>query len=174
MANKRVEGGGGRKPGVVKSSKKASSSNRAFYLLIAAIAGIAMISGGLAIVAIGTGEAKGPTPLVVTLTAGPDAAVHGFTETSLQFKAGQPTSLEFDNADPGVQHNVAIFAEDPGVAGVVVTHGTNTLEETAYFLNLVVKSDKPVVLTGSMRPSTSLSADGPLNIYNAVRALRDD
>ena len=42
------------------------------------------------------------------------------------------------------------------------------MEETAYFLNLVVKSDKPVVLTGSMRPSTSLSADGPLNIYNAV------
>ena len=54
------------------------------------------------------------------------------------------------------------------VDGVAITHGTDTMEETAYFLNLVVKSDKPVVLTGSMRPSTSLSADGPLNIYNAV------
>jgi L-asparaginase len=52
--------------------------------------------------------------------------------------------------------------------GVVITHGTDTQEETAFFLNLVVKSDKPVVLTGSMRPSTALSADGPLNMYNAV------
>mgnify|MGYP003578284624 CR=1 FL=1 len=56
----------------------------------------------------------------------------------------------------------------PDVDGVAITHGTDTMEETAYFLNLVVKSDKPVVLTGSMRPSASLSADGPLNIYNAV------
>ena len=47
------------------------------------------------------------------------------------------------------------------------------MEETAYFLNLVVKSEKPVVLTGSMRPSTSLSADGPLNIYNAVGVASD-
>jgi L-asparaginase len=56
----------------------------------------------------------------------------------------------------------------PDVAGVVITHGTDTIEETAYFLNLVVKSRKPVVLTASMRPSTALSADGPLNFYNAV------
>jgi L-asparaginase len=56
----------------------------------------------------------------------------------------------------------------PDVDGIVITHGTDTQEETAYFLTLVVKSDKPVVLTGSMRPSTALSADGPLNMYNAV------
>jgi L-asparaginase len=56
----------------------------------------------------------------------------------------------------------------PDVTGVVITHGTDTIEETAYFLNLVVKSVKPVVLTASMRPSTALSADGPLNFYNAV------
>jgi L-asparaginase len=54
------------------------------------------------------------------------------------------------------------------VAGIVITHGTDTIEETAYFLNLVVKSTKPVVLTAAMRPSTALSADGPLNFYNAV------
>jgi L-asparaginase len=52
--------------------------------------------------------------------------------------------------------------------GVVITHGTDTLEETAYFLSLVVHSDKPVVLVGSMRPATAISADGPANLYNAV------
>ena len=54
------------------------------------------------------------------------------------------------------------------VDGIVITHGTDTQEETAYFLNLVVESDKPVVTTGSMRPSTAVSAEGPLNLYNAV------
>ena len=54
------------------------------------------------------------------------------------------------------------------VDGIVITHGTDTIEETAYFLNLVVKSRKPVVIVGAMRPSTALSADGPINLYNAV------
>jgi L-asparaginase len=54
------------------------------------------------------------------------------------------------------------------VDGIVITHGTDTIEETAYFLNLVVKSAKPVVLVGASRPSTAISADGPLNLYNAA------
>src|SRR4030095_6486969 len=62
-----------------------------------------------------------------------------------------------------------IFTDDPDVAGVVVTHGTSTLEETAYFLHLTVKHERPVVVVGSMRPATAISADGPLNLLNAVR-----
>ncbi len=60
-----------------------------------------------------------------------------------------------------------LLAQD-NVDGIVITHGTDTLEETAYFLDLVVKSEKPVVLVGSMRPGTAMSADGPLNLYRAV------
>ncbi len=59
------------------------------------------------------------------------------------------------------------------VAGIVVTHGTDTLEETGFFLGLVLKSDKPVVLVGSMRPATSTSPDGPLNLYNGVATAAD-
>jgi len=59
------------------------------------------------------------------------------------------------------------------VDGAVITHGTDTMEETAYFLNLTVRSDKPVVMVGSMRPSTAVSADGPLNLYNGVAVAAD-
>lgn len=65
-------------------------------------------------------------------------------------------------------------AKEDDVDGFVITHGTDTLEETAYFLNLVLNTDKPVVLTGSMRPSTATSADGPLNLYQAVALAKNE
>ncbi|MHC0440239.1 type II asparaginase [Flavobacterium sp. 3-210] len=65
------------------------------------------------------------------------------------------------------------LAPSKDVDGFVITHGTDTMEETAYFLNLVVKTDKPVVLVGSMRPSTAISADGPLNLYNGIAVAAD-
>jgi L-asparaginase len=66
----------------------------------------------------------------------------------------------------------SIFDADEA-SGIVITHGTNTLEETAYFLNLTLKTEKPVVIVGSMRPSSALSADGYLNVVNAVRVAAD-
>lgn len=77
--------------------------------------------------------------------------------------------LTFDDWKTIARRVNQIVADDPTVAGLVVTHGTSTLEETAYFLNLTVKHDRPVVVVGSMRPPTAISADGPLNLLNAVR-----
>jgi L-asparaginase len=137
-------------------------------------------------------------PLVQVLSTGGTIAGKGASSTSLtDYKAGSVLGEDLVNAVPEIRQyarvkveqitNVSssdisignwitlanrinqIFAEDPKVAGVVVTHGTNTLEETAYFLNLTVKHDRPVVLVGSMRPSTAISADGPLNLLNAIR-----
>ena len=137
-------------------------------------------------------------PLVVVLSTGGTIAGRGGSSTSLtEYKAGSILGAELVEAVPEIkQHanvrveqianigstnvNTAlwlklaarineIFASDAKVSGIVVTHGTNTLEETAYFLNLTVRHDRPVVLVGSQRPATAISADGPLNLLNAIR-----
>ncbi len=66
------------------------------------------------------------------------------------------------------------LAADAEVDGFVITHGTDTLEETAYFLNLTLKTGKPVVITGSMRPASALSPDGPMNLYQATALAASD
>jgi len=81
-----------------------------------------------------------------------------------------------DSADLQFEHWRALvgcirdaFAADSELAGVVITHGTNTLEETAWLLQLLIDDPRPVVLVGAMRPATALSADGPLNLFQAVQ-----
>mgnify|MGYP001369611061 CR=1 FL=1 len=67
------------------------------------------------------------------------------------------------------RHINHVFREEPEVDGIVLTHGTGTMEETAYFLQLTLKSSKPVVMTGAMRPASALGTDADLNLYNAIR-----
>ncbi|NJA87650.1 asparaginase [Rhodocyclus tenuis] len=81
----------------------------------------------------------------------------------------QIASESFTNANLlTLGKRVAALARQDDVDGIVITHGTDTTEETAYFLNLVVHTDKPIVVVASMRPGTAMSADGMLNLYSAV------
>jgi L-asparaginase len=140
-----------------------------------------------------------PLPQVVVLSTGGTIAGSGASTMSLtEYKPGALLGTELVEAVPELRQfasvrveqicNIAspdisvavwrqlaerinaIFAGEPEVAGIVITHGTSTIEETAYFLNLTVRHERPVVLTGSQRPPSALSADGPLNLVNAVRA----
>jgi L-asparaginase len=83
--------------------------------------------------------------------------------------------LNFDQPQElkSLSQKFAARLNDPDIAGVVFTHGTNTIEETAYFMNLTVRSEKPVVIVGAQRPFSTLSSDAPLNLLNAIRVAAD-
>lgn len=83
--------------------------------------------------------------------------------------------LNFDQPQElkSLSQKFAARLSDPDIAGVVFTHGTNTIEETAYFMNLTVRSEKPVVIVGAQRPFSTLSSDAPLNLLNAIRVAAD-
>ncbi len=148
----------------------------------------------MAIIPFGFSQDK-DLPNVVILATGGTIAGAGASSTGSAYTSGKVTIEAMIDAVPNIRKLANLTGEQTAnvgsqdmsvkvwldlanrinellatddVDGIVITHGTDTQEETAYFLTLVVKSDKPVVLTGSMRPSTALSADGPLNMYNAV------
>jgi L-asparaginase len=145
-------------------------------------------------------KTQGPKPNIVILATGGTIAGAAATGTQSSYTSGAVTIDAMVDAVPGIKDLANIKGEQisnvgsqdmsfdimlklakrinellptNGVDGIVVTHGTDTMEETAYFLNLTVKSDKPVVMVGSMRPSTAVSADGPLNLYNGVAVASD-
>ncbi len=93
--------------------------------------------------------------------------------TLADIRAEQLFSIDSKDMSPAhwliLLRRVQALVDDDDVDGVVITHGTDTLEETAYFLDITLATAKPVVLTAAMRPATALSADGPLNLYQAVQ-----
>jgi L-asparaginase len=164
-------------------------------LRIAGVAGAVCLIVAAAACAQGTKGATARKPNVVILATGGTIAGAAPSQTEAGYKSGAvgvdiliqavPQLKELANvtgeqvASIGSQdmndevwlklgNRVNALLADPKVDGIAITHGTDTIEETSFFLELVTRSNKPVVMTGSMRPSTAMSADGPLNIYNAV------
>src|SRR5438445_1433277 len=136
---------------------------------------VILATGGTIAGAAATGTQAGYTSGAVTIDA-MLAAVPGIKELA-NVKGEQISNVGSQDMTLDIMLTLAkrinVLLAQNNVDGIVITHGTDTMEETAYFLNLTVKSDKPVVMVGSMRPSTAVSADGPLNLYNAVAVAAD-
>jgi len=136
---------------------------------------VILATGGTIAGAAATGTQSGYTSGAVTIDA-MIKAVPGITDLA-NIKGEQIANVGSQDMSFDILLKVAKrineLAKTDDVDGIVITHGTDTMEESAFFLNLTVKTDKPVVMVGSMRPSTAVSADGPLNLFNAVAVAAD-
>ena len=174
--------------------KRGAVSRRSPSLIVLSLAAVTA-SAAPVVAQGGGGNQSGPLPTVVVLATGGTIAGAATSNVTAGYSSGQVGVEALLAAVPEARKLAKLKGEQisnigsqdmndtvwiklatrinellamPDVSGVVITHGTDTIEETAYFLSLVIKSRKPVVLTASMRPSTALSADGPLNFFNAV------
>jgi L-asparaginase len=122
----------------------------------------------------GTGASSTTTVGYTAAKIGVDALIEAVPELKkvANVRGEQVFQIASENMDNAswlkLAKRINVLLAQSDVDGIVITHGTDTIEETAYFLNLVVKSSKPVVIVGAMRPATAISADGPINLYNAV------
>jgi L-asparaginase len=127
-----------------------------------------------------------PLPRVLVLTTGGTIGLNGMelVEAVPQLASIAQITVEqvvsFGSSSMRPEHWVLLarrmnraFQEDRNLAGIILTHGTDTMEETAYFLHLTVKDERPVVVTGAMRGPTAVSADGPANVVSAARVAVD-
>ena len=124
------------------------------------------IAGAAASATDTTGYAAGSLGAAALLAAVPQLA------EVAEVRAEQPFNIDSKDITPAhwlqLARRVQALRDNPAIDGIVITHGTDTLEETAWFLHLTVHGDKPVVMTAAMRPATALSADGPMNLWEAV------
>lgn len=147
------------------------------------------MSGKPKVAVIGTGGTissmgRGPLELIDYGAAGRVLDVHGVLERvpelaevadviPVPFRAIPSTALAWPEWKELLLICDRLSAEHPDLAGIVVTHGTATLEETAYFLSLTLKVPQPVVVVGAQRPASALAGDGPMNLLNACRVAAD-
>lgn len=117
------------------------------------------------------GYASGVLPVQTLMKSLPDIP---FAEVTGE----QYASLNSDDITQAIwldlSRHINRLAASDSYDGFVITHGTDTLEESAYFLHLVLKTEKPVVLTGAMRPATATSPDGPLNLLQSIALAASD
>jgi L-asparaginase len=174
-------------------------SNRsvlAACLLVLCAAGPACAQPGTVSAQPATARAAEQLPRISILATGGTIAGKANKNSAVGYTSGQASAQDLIDAVPGIEKLAKLSAEQisnigsqdmndevwvklatrinelfaKGEAdGVVITHGTDTMEETAFFLDQVIASDKPVVLVGSMRPSTAISADGPANLFAGVK-----
>lgn len=144
---------------------------------VAALKTIRVLATGGTIAGVGQGGSSANYRAGVVPIGDLIRAVPGLTAVA-NISAEQVSNTASDNIDPAIWLRLLVRVQaalaDPTLSGVVITHGTDTLEETAYFLSLVTPSSKPIIVVGSMRPSSATSADGPQNLIDAVRVASSD
>lgn len=116
-----------------------------------------------------TGYSAGEVEGVELVSGVPEILDHANVIVEQVANVGSSSITEDELLDLAHRSNKLLSQDDPEIAGIVITHGTWTLEETTWFMNLTVDSEKPVVSVGAQRPPTAISPDGPLNLVNAVR-----